>query len=229
MDTSKRCGKCKELKPLSEFCKSSASADGLQAWCKPCTNRAKAKYRATEKGRATIARYAQTERYKEVRKVSNQTESVKEAKRRYAKSERGKESRRRYAQSEKGRQTIKANTDKRRGEINERHQQYKRSEQGKQAYRRWRVSESGREYCRNRLRRWRGANPEKDAAHGAVAYAVRLGKLPHVASQRCVDCGKVAEIYHHHSYDEQYHLDVTPMCFLCHKRLHRSLSQTMDS
>jgi len=36
--TTKRCTKCGEDKPISEFYKRSASKDGLQNHCKPCSN-----------------------------------------------------------------------------------------------------------------------------------------------------------------------------------------------
>lgn len=33
---SKKCSKCKELLPSSEFCKHRGAADGLHAWCRKC-------------------------------------------------------------------------------------------------------------------------------------------------------------------------------------------------
>jgi hypothetical protein len=32
----KRCPKCGETKPLTEFWKNRSTSDGVQAWCKPC-------------------------------------------------------------------------------------------------------------------------------------------------------------------------------------------------
>ena len=34
----KQCRRCHEVKSITEFCRQSASADGYQAYCKPCTN-----------------------------------------------------------------------------------------------------------------------------------------------------------------------------------------------
>lgn len=39
--TEKQCTKCTTLKPIINYCKKSASADGYQSWCKPCTNQLK--------------------------------------------------------------------------------------------------------------------------------------------------------------------------------------------
>ena len=39
MESLKRCIKCGEFKPLSEFHKNRASKDGLAYFCKPCNNK----------------------------------------------------------------------------------------------------------------------------------------------------------------------------------------------
>jgi hypothetical protein len=44
----KQCGKCKQLKPLSEFYKNKSTKDGLARWCKQCKKEYRQK-RATEK------------------------------------------------------------------------------------------------------------------------------------------------------------------------------------
>jgi len=36
--TEKQCTKCTTIKPIINYCKKSASADGYQSWCKPCNN-----------------------------------------------------------------------------------------------------------------------------------------------------------------------------------------------
>jgi hypothetical protein len=36
--TEKKCTKCTTIKPIINYCKKSASADGYQSWCKQCTN-----------------------------------------------------------------------------------------------------------------------------------------------------------------------------------------------
>lgn len=73
---SKRCSKCKEIKPTSEFNKNRVKNDGLQIYCRSCQRQ-----------------YHQTERGKEV----NRKGVV-----RYFKTEKGKTTTKRYHQSEKG-------------------------------------------------------------------------------------------------------------------------------
>ena len=61
---SKRCPKCKQFKPLSEFYKDSRNKDGVRANCKSCHKSYKKAYRQSEKGRAVHrkgnAKYRQT-------------------------------------------------------------------------------------------------------------------------------------------------------------------------
>lgn len=56
--TSKQCNKCREVKPLGAFYRRSASLDGRQAHCKPCSNRTADEYAAAhpEFTRAKTAR-----------------------------------------------------------------------------------------------------------------------------------------------------------------------------
>ena len=58
MENTKRCSKCKEIKPLSEFYKKLAKKDGLTCACKSCHNL----YCKSEKGKATHERYEQSEK-----------------------------------------------------------------------------------------------------------------------------------------------------------------------
>lgn len=54
-------------------------------------------------------------------------------------------------------------------------------------------------------------------AHNAVSTAVRYGKMPHVSTLKCQECGKQAQCYHHHKgYAEKHWLDVVPLCNKCH-------------
>jgi hypothetical protein len=41
--TKKQCRMCRQVLPISRFCKKSAAIDGLQAYCKPCVNMKKQK------------------------------------------------------------------------------------------------------------------------------------------------------------------------------------------
>ena len=47
-------------------------------------------------------------------------------------------------------------------------------------------------------------------AMAAVKSAVRKGELPHISTQKCVDCGKPANHYDHRDYNNP--LDVEPVC-----------------
>lgn len=49
----KRCSKCGEVKPITEFHKRTLSHDGLQSWCKRCTMFANAKSHAINKDKIT--------------------------------------------------------------------------------------------------------------------------------------------------------------------------------
>ena len=48
----KKCVKCGEQKPTTEFYKQKTTTDGLGAYCKTCSQKASKAYRSTEKGRA---------------------------------------------------------------------------------------------------------------------------------------------------------------------------------
>jgi len=65
METKKRCSKCKQVKPLSEFYKEERNKDGLKGWCKSCTKAYQNKYWQTERGktvkRKANAKYPRTE------------------------------------------------------------------------------------------------------------------------------------------------------------------------
>lgn len=68
-------------------------------------------------------------------------------------------------------------------------------------------------------------NPDRRPAVNAVNRAVLRGEMPPVASLQCQSCGNPAEEYHHHSYEQQHWLDVTPLCRSCHRLLHTEMSR----
>ena len=53
------------------------------------------------------------------------------------------------------------------------------------------------------------------AAHRAVNKAVKLGRLDHISTQLCVDCGAPAQFYDHRQYARP--LAVEPVCGTCNK------------
>lgn len=103
---------------------------------------------------------------------------------------------------------------------------YKQSELGKISNRargkRYRNSGKGKRRSQRYWHEYKGnsENSGKLQARAAVSSAVSLGKFPHILSLVCTFCLSKAQNYHHHSYDEKYHLSVIPVCLFCHRRLH---------
>lgn len=66
-------------------------------------------------------------------------------------------------------------------------------------------------------------NGDKKQARQCVNVEVRTGHRPHPNTLPCVDCGHVYmsgerrhEYDHHKGYAAEHHLDVEPVCTLCH-------------
>lgn len=98
----KRCSKCKQIKPIEEFCKNKRYRDGYYCWCNICENLWHKKYRQSDKGKAVCRRYRQTAKYKTGHKLYSHTDKAKAARKRYRKSKEGKTARKRYRNSKKG-------------------------------------------------------------------------------------------------------------------------------
>lgn len=90
----KRCCKCKQFKPISEFHKDKTRKDEHFCRCKVCCS----KY---------VKKYNKSERYKIIRKQYEQSEEGKIAQKRYHQSKKGKVKDKRYAQSKKGKISSK--------------------------------------------------------------------------------------------------------------------------
>ena len=60
----KACNRCQTTKPVTEFYRSTAMADGLQIYCKPCLNAYQATYVKTTKGKDALRRGMATWRAK---------------------------------------------------------------------------------------------------------------------------------------------------------------------
>jgi len=56
-DETKRCCRCKQPKPLTEFNKDSGARDGLNARCKPCHRVAALAWKKSAKGKASARKY----------------------------------------------------------------------------------------------------------------------------------------------------------------------------
>ena len=96
----KRCSRCKQVKPVSEFYASTRASDGHCSECKSCNRIACNKYTSTKKGKAvkkaTQKRYSQSEKSKIVQKRYNQTEKRKVVRKHYSQSQKGKTAIERY-------------------------------------------------------------------------------------------------------------------------------------
>jgi len=60
-------------------------------------------------------------------------------------------------------------------------------------------------------------------ANAKVFWAVKCGKLPHISTQKCADCGEQAEHYDHRDYDQP--LEVDPVCRKCNARRGPAIGQ----
>jgi hypothetical protein len=98
----KRCNKCGEKKPLTDFYKNKSHADGLTKQCKPCCKANVRAYRKTEAGHAnkikSHARYKSQPhikiREREQARERERTARLKSVREAWRKTESGKQSRR---------------------------------------------------------------------------------------------------------------------------------------
>jgi len=91
----KRCPKCKQILPVSEFYKNRSRYDGLRSYCKNCEKQ----YNQTEKCKQSQKRYEQTTKYKQKQKRYRQSDKGKQAHRCYGQSEKGKKAQKRCRQN----------------------------------------------------------------------------------------------------------------------------------
>jgi len=89
----KRCSKCKQIKPLSEFYKDRSKKDGHQSECRTCNLKQVKKYQQTKRGK--VVKQKANARYQK-------TGKGKAAQKRYSQSEKGKATHKCYRQTDKG-------------------------------------------------------------------------------------------------------------------------------
>jgi len=99
---SKRCSKCKQLKPFSRFYKDNRAKDGHCVSCKACHK----DYNKSEKGKAKAKRSNQSIKTKAAKKRYAQTEKGKTAQLRYNRTDKGKARNKRYRRTEKGKSNL---------------------------------------------------------------------------------------------------------------------------
>ena len=63
-EPTKRCTKCQEMKPFSEFSKNSRRPDGLVYWCKVCVNEYARIYRLENKEKVAESARLSNQKYK---------------------------------------------------------------------------------------------------------------------------------------------------------------------
>lgn len=69
---------------------------------------------------------------------------------------------------------------------------------------------------------------QKNAAHQAVAYAVKTKRMEKATTKLCISCGKGADFWHHHKgYDKDNKLNVVPICRRCHPNEHNGGTHEM--
>ncbi len=122
----------------------------------------------------------------------------------YQKTEQGKISGKRYAQTKHGRVAQKRASTR-----------YYQSAKGKNA---------------NRIcsRKFRIRHPNRIQATTATNEAIRIGKLPHPDALICILCWGQAKEYHHPKYDEEYWLEVIPLCKKCHTKVHKQFRKDIE-
>lgn len=104
----KRCPECKIEKSSSEFHRNKFTKSGLSAYCKSCMNIHVAAYRASPKGKRTLAAYGKSVAYKEAQARYRSTPKYKEWQERYHKSDKYKAMQLKYRQSERGKKQRRA-------------------------------------------------------------------------------------------------------------------------
>lgn len=200
----KRCSKCGELKPPSEFYHSARSSDGAQKWCKTCCSvyakgwrekNAEAlkdksrQYRTEnsaaikERGRQYYAENAEVINARHRQKYRDNPEATRERDRKWkeANADEFKEYQRKYyaEHAESIRERNKIHYHENSEEIRARHRRYHKSTAGQSSY---------------RVRKHRRRAREADAAGtftGADIEAIRVAQ-----GNRCYLCGKPLKKYH---------------------------------
>ena len=110
---SKRCSKCKQIKPLSEFHKELANRDRHGRWCKICVYNYNKEYTQSDKCKIAMKLYYKSERGKAIYKRYRQSEKGRAYQKRYRQSEKGKVASRKhvmkYRETEKGKENHRQN------------------------------------------------------------------------------------------------------------------------
>lgn len=207
----KICSRCEQIKDVLDFYKNKTGY--YTSKCKACElelaktverRKSQEKFRKTDKRKAIVARYA--EKVKKMAAESIITEKVCTACNKlksvkyFQKSSLVKDG---YNQHCKDCRSAKRKLDRERDTL---------------ATKRWRETLSGMlSQQKHKLKK-----QKEILARQAVRNAIRLGDLPKAIDLNCMYCSNLACEYHHHNgYDEKHFLDVIPLCYDCHGKVHR--------
>jgi hypothetical protein len=187
----KRCYRCKQIKPLTEFYKNKSAKDGHQNRCKACSAEYGRQYRATEHGRAKTnewaRKYRATERVKQYRHEYKMRPDVKARERANAnkrlKTPKGQKKQNRYNSSQSHLDAV------------HRYQAKKRKDPE------FRLMERARNSIAVAVYRGK-MKPASDL------FCVQCGN-------------PAQEYHHHLGYEREHWHDVIPVCRECHSAIHR--------
>src|SRR5437899_6670909 len=84
------------------------------------------------------------------------------------------------------------------------------------------TSEKRKRSNKQRVSKYRLAHPVMMAAHNAIWYAVKTGKL--VRPNQCSQCLKSCKPHAHHHRGHEHKLDIIWLCGECHRLAHRQNS-----
>ena len=232
--TTKRCPKCGQVKPFSEFHKDRTSSSGLQTHCKAC--RCKPKPSIPE-GFKVCTVCNQLKPITDFPRKSSSKDGLdyrcKDCRKEYQRKRRATpeghvlmlEAARRNQQSEHG-QAYRAVYDAREStKARERASAYRRlhTPEGQASLAAHNASEQHKESMRRYLASiWNDPDKRrKYAAVNKVNCTIRDGKMPPARDLPCAHCGSQAAQYHHHlGYEREHWLDVIPLCQDCHDAEH---------
>jgi len=214
--TNPNCERAGQLLPLSEFHKNKNRKDGHVERCKDCIlkamknryNRPKTFVTKKQCYNPSCRRYGQVLPIDEFNKSTASPDGYFYICRECANERVRKQRERDPDNKEKTnvyaryfRKTLK-------GRINDR--------RGKKKYRQ---SPKGRLNDAERRKR----DKQKMQARSALNHAVDTGKLPPPTACKCFVCGNAAKEYHHYlGYEPKHHLDVKPVCKMCHAAIHHA-------
>lgn len=82
------------------------------------------------------------------------------------------------------------------------------------------TEEERKQHEYEKVKRNRARWPNKARARWSIGNAVSRGEMPRPSDCACSQCGAPAAHYHHHKgYDNEFWLDVIPVCAKCHYHL----------